>query len=143
MTPVDFNQEHRYLPPSVTNHPGFIDFDMTPYWIEILNRFDVRSSAREIAVRKGVQVAYTTLLESILFYFAAHIRTAPTMYATADKELSKARIETSVIPMFQQSGFNIFQAADSDSSRKTGKTQDMLQWEGGGYCVPFGAKNSG
>jgi len=141
-TPVEYNQDVRYLPRSVTSAPGYLDLDVTPYWIEPLNNFDPFHPMREQAIKKGVQVANNTLgIESPLFYVAGFLRAFPTMFVTADKELASGRVEANIIPMFQQSGLDIFQTADVDNASKTGKTRNLLQWIGGGYCVPLGAKN--
>lgn len=142
LSPVEYNEGRRYIPQSVSRFSGYIDYSLTPYWKEILNCFDVASPVREVAVMKGVQIAYTTALESIIFYLAGHVKTIPVMFATADRDLSHARMENNIIPMFQQSGMDIFRSADEDSRQKTGKTRDFLQWEGGGYMIPAGAKNS-
>ena len=141
--PSTFNEENRYLPESVSSIPGFIRYDVNPFMREIIDCADVDSPVREVNVKKGVQVTYTTLLESIMMYFMAHIKTVPMMYLTADKELAKARIEHNIIPMINQSGFaDIIRTSDEGNTRKTGKTADHLQWEGGGYMVPFGAKTA-
>lgn len=141
--PSDFNEEHRYLPASVTPMPGFIRYDVNPYMREIVDCFDIDSPVREVNLMKGVQITYTTVLESGLLYFMGHVKTAPSMFMTADKELAKARIENNVIPMLQQSGFaDIIRSSDEGNTRKTGKTATHLQWEGGGYLIPFGAQNA-
>jgi len=141
-TPVEYNQDTRYLPRAVTPRSGYLDLDLTPYWIEPLNNFDSFHDMREQAVKKGVQVANNTLgIESPIFYVAGHLRAFPTMFVTADKELATGRVEANIIPMFQQSGLNIFQTSDIDNPNKTGKTRNLLQWKGGGFCVPLGAKN--
>ena len=102
--PSEFNELHRYLPASVTSLPGPFRLSITPYMIEPLDCMDINSPVREVNFKKGVQVAYTTaLLEAALLYFAAHISTLPLMYVTADKELAEARVETSILPMLQQS----------------------------------------
>jgi len=143
LSPVEFNQARRFLPASVTSNPGYINFDRTPYLIEILECFDVRSPVREVAVLKAVQTAYSTMLESILMYFAAHVRTAPVMYSNATVEMARARIKRNYLPMFQQSGLDhIFQSSDIGNTRKKGITKEELQWVGGGYMVPKGAQTS-
>lgn len=143
VTPAVFNEEFRYLPESVTSMPGYIRYDVNPFMREIIDCFDVDSSVREVNLKKGVQITYTTLLESGLLYYMAHVKTLPCMYMTADKELATARIENNIIPMINQSGFgDIIQSSDEGNSRKTGKTSHHIQWKGGGYLVPFGAKNA-
>jgi len=143
LRPSDFNEENRYLPESVTSIPGYIRYDVNPFMKEIIDCADIDSGVREVNVKKGVQITYTTLLESVMLYYMAHAKTLPLMYITADKELAKARIENNVIPMINQSGFShIIRSSDEGNTRKTGKTADHLQWEGGGYMVPFGARNA-
>jgi phage terminase large subunit GpA-like protein len=143
ITPTEFNEANRYLPESVTSMPGFIRYDVNPYMREILDCFDVNSPVREVNLKKGVQITYTTLLESGLLYYMAQIKTLPVMYMTADKELAAARIENNIIPMVNQSGFaDIIRSSDISSTRKSGKTKDHIQWAGGGYLVPFGSKNA-
>jgi len=141
--PSDFNEQHRYLPESVSSIPGFIRYDVNPFMREIIDCFDINSPVREINVMKGVQITYTTLLESVMLYYMGHIKTVPMMYMTADKELATARIENNILPMLQQSDFgHIIRSSDEGNTRKTGKTVNHLQWEGGGYLIPFGARNA-
>ena len=141
--PSDFNEENRYLPESVTSIPGYIRYDVNPFMREIVDCADVNSPVREVNLKKGVQITYSTLLESVTLYYAAHVKTLPMMYITADKELAKARIENNFIPMFNQSELgDIIRSSDEGNSRKTGKTANHIQFEGGAYLVPFGAKNA-
>ena len=143
ITPSEFNEKHRYLPKSVTSIPGYIRYDVNPFMREIVDCFDVNSQVREVNVKKGVQITYSTLLESGALYFMGHVKTLPIMYITADKELAKARIENNFIPMLNHSDMgDIIRSSDIGNTRKTGKTVNHLQFVGGGYLVPFGAQNA-
>lgn len=143
VTPVEYNEATRYLPNSVTSMPGFIRYSINPFMREIVDCFDINSPVREVNLKKGVQITYTTALESGALYFMGHIKTLPIMYMTADKELATARIENNFIPMLNQSDMgHIIRSSDIGNARKTGKTANHLQFEGGGYLVPFGAKNA-
>lgn len=141
--PSEYNEQNRYLPSSVTSKPGYLRYAVNPFMREIVDCFDVDSPVREVNVKKGVQITYSTLLESGVLYFADYIGTLPIMYMTADKELAKARIENNFIPMFQQSDkAHIIKSSDIGNTRKTGKTDDHIQFAKGGYLVPFGARNA-
>ena len=143
VSPSAYNEENRYLPESVTSIPGFIRYDVNPFMREIVDCFDIDSPVREVNLKKGVQITYSTVLESGALYFMGHVKTLPVMYLTADKELATARIENNFLPMLNHSGLaHIIRSSDEGNSRKTGKTANHLQWEGGGYLVPFGAKNA-
>ena len=142
-TPAEYNESTRYLPASVTSKPGYIRYAVNPFMREIVDCFDIDSPIREVNVMKGVQITYSTVLESGVLYFADYIGTLPIMYMTADKELAAARIENNFLPMFNQSGLgHIIQSSDIGNSRKTGKTKDHIQFSKGGYLVPFGARNA-
>lgn len=143
VTPAQFNEDNRYLPESVTSIPGYIRYDVNPFMREIVDCFDIDSPVREVNLKKGVQITYSTVLESGALYFMGHVKTLPIMYMTADKELAAARIENNFLPMLNHSGLaHIIRSSDEGNSRKTGKTANHLQFEGGGYLVPFGAKNA-
>lgn len=141
--PSDFNEEHRYLPASVTNLPGYLRYAVNPFMREIVDCFDVDSPVREVNLKKGVQITYSTAIESGFLYFLGHVKTLPIMYMSADKELALARIENNFIPMINHSGMaDLIRSSDEGNSRKSGKTKDHIQFAGGGYLVPFGAKNA-
>jgi phage terminase large subunit GpA-like protein len=143
ISPSEYNEATRYLPSSVTSMPGYIRFDVNPFMREIIDCFDIHSPVREVSLMKGVQITYTTALESGILYFADHVGTLPMMYMTADKELATARIENNLIPMFNQSDLaHIIRSSDEGNTRKTGKTKDHIQFAKGAYLVPFGAKNA-
>ena len=141
--PSAYNEENRYLPSSVTSKPGYLRYAVNPFMREIVDCFDVDSPICEVNVKKGVQITYSTLLESVVMYFADYIGTLPIMYMTADKELAAARIENNFLPMFKQSDKgHIITSTDAGNTRKTGQTKDHLQFAKGGYLVPFGARNA-
>lgn len=143
ISPSAYNEETRYLPESVTSMPGYLRYAVNPFMREIVDCFDIDSPVREVNLKKGVQITYSTALESGALYFMGHIKTLPIMYITADKDLAAARIENNFLPMLNHSDLgHIIRSSDEGNSRKTGKTKDHLQFEGGGYLVPFGARNA-
>lgn len=141
--PSEYNEKTRYLPSSVTSLPGLIRYSVNPFMREIVDCFDIKNPVKEVNLMKGVQVTYSTVLESGVLYYADHVGTLPIMYITADKELASARIENNFIPMFNESGKGgIIRSSDITNTRKTGKTANHIQFEKGGYLVPFGARNA-
>jgi len=143
MSPVKFNEENRYLPQGVSPRPGYIRYDLFPFLREIIDCFAPESPVREVNLMKGVQTGYTTLLESIMFFYMVHVKTKPMMFLTADKELASGRVENNIIPMINESGFaHLIRSADEGNNRKTGKTKDFIQWDGGGFMIYNGAMNA-
>src|SRR5690554_3217460 len=60
VTPSQWAEAKRYLPPSVTSLPGYFRFEVAPYLREIVDCLSVDSPIREVAVMKGAQVCMTT-----------------------------------------------------------------------------------
>jgi len=144
MSPSEWSEKFRYLPASVTPIPGFYSYDVAPYLVEIVDCFDFRSPVREVSVMKGAQICWTTgVLENVIGYGMHQLKTSPMMLLTADAELAKMRMETYITPMIQQSDLeHLIRSGDETNSRKTGKTDSKIEWMGGGFLVPFGARNA-
>ena len=144
ITPSEWAEQKRYLPPSVTSLPGYFRFEVAPYLREIVDCLGVESPIREVTVMKGVQICLTTgVIENAIGYYIDVVRTAPLMLVTADAELAKLRMESYITPMLQFSGLDeLIQSADERNRRKTGKTDKKLEWVGGGFLIPFGARNA-
>lgn len=144
VTPSEWAEEKRYLPPSVSALPGFYRFDVNPYMREIVDCFGAESPVREVALMKGVQVTATTaVLENVIGYAIEHLKTAPMLMVTADSELAQLRMESYVRPMVQHSGLgHLIRSSDATNNRKTGNTDAKMEWIGGGFLIPLGAQNA-
>lgn len=144
LTPSQWAEANRYLPPSVTPLPGLFRFSVAPYLREIVDCFSLDSPIREVSWMKGVQICATTgTLENIIGFAIAHVKSAPCMMITADAELAKARMDGNVIPMLQFSQLeHLIKSQDAKNPRKTGKTDKRLEWVGGGFLIPYGAQNA-
>lgn len=144
LTPSEWAEKRRYLPPSVTSLPGFYRFEVAPYLREIVDCLGIDSPIREVSVMKGVQLGLTVgVLENGIGYFIDFVKTAPVMLVTADAELAKLRMESYITPMLQYSELDhLIKSADEKNTRKTGKTDKKIEWVGGGFLIPFGAQNA-
>jgi terminase, large subunit len=143
MTPSEWAEAKRYLPASATSMPGYYRFDVAPYWREVIDCMSPESSVRHVSIMKGVQVGATTLLENAIGFFIDQVKTSPMMLVTADAELAKLRLETAIMPMIRFSGLDhLVRSNDESNPRKTGRTDQKLEWEGGGFLLPFGAINA-
>lgn len=144
VTPSIWAEQTRYLPASVTALPGYYDFSVTPYLREIVDCLSIDSPVREVAIMKGVQLGMTVgVLENAIGYYIDHVRHAPLMLVTADSELAQLRMESYITPMLQASGLSSrIRSTDETNTRKTGKTDKKIEWEGGGFLIPFGAQNA-
>ena len=143
VTPSQYNEEVRYIPKSISNIPGYIRYAVNPFMREIVDCFDVDSDVREVNLKKGVQITYSTALESGALYYMGHVKTLSLMYISADLEMANHRVENYYLPMLEHSGLShIIRSNDEGNSRKTGKTKKHLQFVGGGALYPRGANNA-
>ena len=144
LSPSEWAETRRYLPPSVTPLPGYYSWDISPPLREILDCMDPRSPIKEASLQKGAQIGATVgLIENYIGYSMDQVKSAPTMMLTADAELAAIRLQQYIIPMIQQSELDhLIRSSDEGNNRKTGKTDSKIEWEGGGFLVPFGAINA-
>lgn len=144
LSPSEWAESRRYLPASNTALPGQYSFKITPYLREIVDCLGVDSPIREVTLMKGVQIGATVgVLENCIGYCIDAVKTAPVMLVTADAELAKLRMDSYVTPMLISSGLeHLLKSADENNARKKGKTDAKLEWEGGGFLIPFGAQNA-
>ena len=140
----EWAEANRYLPPQVTPMHGFYSYSVTPFLREIADCMSVASPVRELDFMKAAQIGATVgVLENTIGYAVDHVKTAPVMLLTADAELAKLRVESYITPMFQHSGLShLIRSADELNTRKSGKTDRKIEWAGGGFLVPFGARNA-
>jgi len=139
----EWAERRRYLPPP-NRFPGPFRFSVAPYMREIADCLSIDSPVREVALMKGVQTTGTVgVLENAIGYQIDHVKSASVMMVTADSELAQLRMETSVRPMLQASDLEgLIQSSDEGNRRKTGNTDRKIEWLGGGFLVPMGAKNA-
>lgn len=142
MLPSQWAEKRRYVPPP-SPRPGPYRFEPTPYFREIVDCFAAESPIREVTLMKGAQVGASVLAENVVGYFIEHVRDASMLWASADADLAKGRLTNSIIPMLQASGLmHLIKSVDEGNARKTGKTDEKVEWDGGGFLIPYGAKNA-
>ncbi|MCK5606565.1 phage terminase large subunit family protein [Candidatus Pacearchaeota archaeon] len=141
--PSEYAEQVRYLPPQNTPLPGFYSYNIVPFLREIVDCYSPQSPVREFALMKGLQLGATVgILENGILFYMGHIRNAPVALVTADAELAKLRMDLYITPMINQSGLDDrIKSIDEKNTRKTGKTEKKIEWEGGGFLVPLGAQN--
>jgi len=144
VTPSEWAEAKRYLPPTVSALPGRFRFDVAPFMREIVDCMGVENPVRECSLMKGVQITATTgVLENTLGYVIEHVKTAPVMIVTADADLGQIRLDSHLTPMVEHSGLSdLIRSSDTRNNRKTGKTNRKWEWFGGGYLIPYGANNA-
>lgn len=140
----EWSESTRYLPSSVTPLPGYYSFDVAPYLREIVDCMSIDSPVRIVAIMKGAQIGATVgVLENTIGYGIEHIKSAPMMAMTVDKEVAQLRVDQYIMPMLFHSNLShLIQSNETENLRKTGKTKDKISWAGGGFLLPFGATNA-
>lgn len=142
ISPSEWAEKYRRLPPSVTSKPGPYDYSIMPYLREIVDSLDVRCHIRELAIMKGAQTGGTVgVLENFLGYAIAHVRTAPMIFVTATQVLASVRMDQYIMPMIEQSGLLDCIQNNSTNQRKQGATANRLNIYGGGFMIMTGAES--
>jgi len=143
LRPSEWGDTRRRLTDTVAKNAGCFDYEMTPYLREIVDCLDVRSPVRHVTLMKGAQLGATTGIgENFLGYLIEHVKTSPSMWLTADSDMAKDRMVGHLTLMIQQSGLeHLIRSSDERNTRKTGKTDVRVEWEGGGYVVVLGVRN--
>jgi len=145
LTPSEWAEQNRYLPASVTPFPGPFSFDVAPYIREPLDCLSPESPVRELAFMKGSQLCITVgVLENAIGYLIGYVKHAPVAMVTADSDMAKLRMESYIRPMIEHSGLRSrIRSSDPNNKRKTGDTDKKMEWIGGGFLLPMGARNEG
>jgi phage terminase large subunit GpA-like protein len=140
----EWAERKRYIPKALSPLSGFYSWDVNPALREIADCMSVTSPVREFDFMKGVQIGATVgVFENTIGYLIDHVKSSTAMLLTADAELATLRLESFIMPMVDHSGLDhLIQSSDEKNSRRTGRTSKRLEWLGGGFLLPFGAKNA-
>lgn len=143
VTPSEYAEEHRKLP-ATAPIPGAYSYAHVPYLREIIDNFDPRSQVRTVSWCKGAQIAATVGgAENLILYAIGRLRSTPVLYLTATDEMAKERMESSFLPMIDESGMaDLIRSHDRKNGHKSGRTKDKLEWEGGGLLYLRGARSA-
>lgn len=118
--PVAWNEANRYLPKELTVKPGFISYDLFPYWKEVLFELSPLSPTVEVGVMKGRQVAGTTMLiEGDLAYSIAN-NLGPFGYATSTGDMLGKNFEIKIEKMIDNC--NLRHLIGEQSGKKSSRT---------------------
>lgn len=143
MTPSRWAELNRYLPAGTTPVPGYWSWEVNPFMREILDCMDPLSPVQEIDILKGAQVTYTvSVLENYIGYSIAYEQNQPLMLLTSTDQLAAVRVDVNILQMIDNSKLgDRVRSHDAKSRHKQGRTKDKIEWQGGGYLLPRGAKS--
>lgn len=140
----EWAEAKRYLPSELSPLHGFWDNNNNPAMVEIMDCMSENSPIREVALKKGAQVGWTTaVIENFLGYIIDYCP-GPTMFVTATKDMAEKAVELRIDRMIQNAGLmdKIYaqnQQADK-YNRKTGNTKSKKEFPGG-FILPIGSNS--
>jgi phage terminase large subunit GpA-like protein len=131
-TPVEWQEQNRYMPAEITEHYGQFDRMTVPHLIEPLNCVDPENPATHIAVMKSVQSAATvTLIEGAIGYFIRY-KLGSCMYLTATKGGGRIRSSSALDVLIDNAGLAPYlKPISSRMQRKTADTTYYKEFSGG------------
>lgn len=129
----EWAEANRFLSSKVTPKPGNFKFDFAPYTREIADCFSRTSNVREVAVMKGVQLAFTTsVFDNAIGY---HMSENPSgiMLVSGSKSLLKDYKKVKIDQLIDDSGLRSRVIADTGNknSRRQGDTVSLIEFVGG------------
>lgn len=142
VTPSQWNEENRIIPPEFSAKPGRLSFDNSPFWKEVIDCFSPQSPVREVAVMKGNQLGFTqVIIEGVLGYFIDCFP-KPILYVSADKELAELNMSTRIDALLKTADLQhkIKASVQKRNRSKSGDTKSRKEYSGG-FLAAFGAKN--
>lgn len=142
-TVSEWAEANRFLSSKVTPKPGNFKFDFAPYTREIADCFSRTSNVREVAVMKGVQLAFTTsVFDNAIGYHMAE-NPSGIMLVSGSKSLLKDYKKVKIDQLIDDSGLRNRVIADTGNknSRRQGDTASLIEFVGG-FLRIVGAKSA-
>lgn len=124
----------RRIMPASAPFPGIYSIHKTPYGIEICDNMAPYSPVDYQAVKKGVQIAVTTIVENCIAYYWKE-RPVDQMYLTGTEELIKKFNTKRLGPLMESAGLIASPQIYSQKSRKSGDTIEMKEYFGGNLTM--------
>lgn len=85
---TDFNKDHRFVPPGISEYPGMFDPSLAPHLIEPTNSLHPDAPFTHIFIMKSVQSAVTTTVAEGAIGFYMYYGLGSIIYYTASKEMA-------------------------------------------------------
>jgi phage terminase large subunit GpA-like protein len=130
--PSDWAEANRIMSSSESRWEGRFDYSLTPYAIEIINRFSPDDAARIIAVMKGAQLGLSKgVLENLIGYLISE-HPCNILHLTGHADLAEEGTEN-IDLMIDGCGLRHLIRDSKINSRKTGDTAKRKLFMGGKY----------
>jgi phage terminase large subunit GpA-like protein len=130
--PSDWAEANRIMSSSESRWEGRFDYSLTPYAIEIVNRFSPDDAARIIAVMKGAQLGLSKgVLENLIGYYISE-HPCNILHLTGHADLAEEGTEN-IDLMIDGCGLRHLIRDSKINSRKTGDTAKRKLFMGGKY----------
>ncbi len=140
----EWAEAKRKIPPELSPLHGYYSNENNPMMVEIMDCMSDNSPIREVALKKGAQIGWTTAVLENFIGYTIDYAPGPMMFVTADKDLAEKGIELRVDRMIQSAGIadKIFaQNKQNDGyNRKTGDTKSKKEFVNG-FLIAVGANS--
>lgn len=126
-TPVDWAEKNRVLTPDITNWPGPMSYDRTPYLREIANSIMSDNGGEIFAIMKGSQIGFS--IGGIFTQIGWIISESPsnTLFMVSDEEGVKRAMQGPIDQMINSSGISKLIRASNTRGGRNQKTGDTVK----------------
>lgn len=142
LKPAEWNEMNRVMSSDVSPFPGPFSYKLTPYLVEIVNRFAADDPARIIAFMKGAQVgASTGLIEAAIGWIISQ-SPGNILFLTGHDDLAEEAMNGKIDQMIDSCGLRplIRPNVIRKKNQRTGDTSKSKEFPGGSLTAG-GASN--
>lgn len=127
LTPVEWAEKNRVLTPDISNWPGPMSYNRTPYLKEIANSIMPNDSGQIFAIEKGSQIGFS--IGGIFTMMGWVIKESPAnmLFIVNDEEGVKRAMNGPVDQMINSSGLSSYIRASNVRGGRNQKTGDTVK----------------
>ena len=130
--PIDWQEENRYMPSTITENYGKFDRSLVPYLVEPLNRLHPDDPTTHIAIMKSVQSACTTTVAEGGMGFFTRYKLGSSAYFTATKTNGKMKSSNALDVLIDNAGLaGLIKPISNRTKRKSADTSMYKEFSGG------------
>lgn len=129
--PSEWAAKNRYLPPGVTEYPGYIDHSIAPHLVEIQDCFHPDSDIKQVTVMKGTQSLATTTIENAIGH-SIRYKLHNILYIISNKNIAGIRSSSAIDVLIDYSGLKEYVKPISERmKRKVADNKYYKEFQGG------------
>lgn len=137
MEPSDWAEENLYMTSTLTNYPGFLKYNRSPWSREMIDSLSPNSGIEMVAAMKNNQSGFTaTVLMPFICYLISE-NPSSIMFLSGTDVMATGTIRDKLDPLIQSSGLeHLIKSQDTRKrNSRTGNTDNKKEFAGGNLII--------